>query len=112
MCFTHIAVCECRTIATFASTSTHEGMTGEYMVIPKECVKCQCSARIQTTNWIVQAIGVIIVADDTLAGGGIGISIEESTHFGIVISGLEIIQLRLYLVSEAILPILRDFCVP
>jgi hypothetical protein len=60
-------------------------------------------------NRIISTVGKHIVAQEALAGRYQGIRVEESTYFGIVISGLEIVQLRLYLMSEAILPILRDF---
>ena len=36
-----------------------------------------------------------VIAKDTLTGAGEGIGIEESTQFGIVITGLEIIEARL-----------------
>jgi hypothetical protein len=58
---------------------------------------------------IISTVSKNIASQYTQASGNNAVGIEESADFGIVISGLQIIQLRLYLVSEAILPILRDF---
>ena len=55
---------------------------------------------------IVKTIAKHITAEDTLAGGGVGISIDESTDSGIVISGLEIIEPGLYFLVGAKRPFL------
>ena len=41
---------------------------------------------------IVQTIGKHVIAQDTLAGGGVSIGIDESAQFGIVITGLEVVE--------------------
>ena len=51
---------------------------------------------IDITDWIVQAIGKHIVAQDTLAGGNKGIGIDESADLGVIISALEIVEPRLF----------------
>jgi hypothetical protein len=50
---------------------------------------------IRHIDRIVLAISKHIVAEDTLTCGSKHIGIEESTQFGIVITGLEIIQFGL-----------------
>ena len=50
---------------------------------------------------IVKTIAKHITAEDTLAGGGVGVCVDESTDGRIVISGLEIIEPGLYFLSRA-----------
>ena len=47
------------------------------------------------------AIGKHIIAQEALAGGGVGVGIEESAQFRIVISGLQIVELSLSVVYVA-----------
>ena len=44
--------------------------------------------------WIVVAICEHVVAQEALAGGNKGIGVDESTDLRIVITGLEVVQLR------------------
>lgn len=41
---------------------------------------------------IIPTIGKPIITEDTLAGAGVGIGIDESAQFGIVITGLEVVE--------------------
>ena len=47
---------------------------------------------IAKCNGVIQAIGKHVITQNTLAGGGVGISIDESAQFGIVITGPEVIE--------------------
>ena len=47
---------------------------------------------INKNHRIIQAIGKHIIAQNTLASAGVGIGIDESAQFGIVITGLEIVE--------------------
>ena len=38
------------------------------------------------------AIGKHVIAEDALTGAGVGIGIDESAQFGIVITGLEVVE--------------------
>ena len=49
------------------------------------------------------------MADDTLAGGGVGVSVDEAAEFGIVVAGLEVIEPGVSTVKCAIGPFLRPF---
>lgn len=49
---------------------------------------------IFTIGRIVPTIGVHVVAQEALAGGDEGVGIDKSAELGIVISGLEVVQLR------------------
>jgi len=49
------------------------------------------------------------MSNNTLAGGGVGVRIEESTDGGIIISGLEIIEPGLYFSAGAKSPFLTTF---
>ena len=51
---------------------------------------------------IVFAIGKHVIAQDTLAGGGVGVGIEESADLGIVITGLEVVEPGLSVVNVAL----------
>jgi hypothetical protein len=50
------------------------------------------SLRIYIPDWIIQAIGKHIIAQDALSSRNKNIGIDESTQFGIVITGLEIVE--------------------
>ena len=54
---------------------------------------------------IVQTIGKHVIAQDTLAGGGVSIGIDESAQFGIVVTGLQIIEFCLSVLGLAEIPI-------
>ena len=43
--------------------------------------------------WIVIAIGKHVIAQDALPGRNKCVCVDESTHLGIVITGLEIVEL-------------------
>ena len=58
---------------------------------------------------IVKTIAKHITAEDTLAGGGVGVCVDESTDGRIVISGLEIIEPGLYFLAGAKKPFLPTF---
>ena len=47
---------------------------------------------ISTVYGIVDAICEHIISQDTLTSGSIGVGIDESAQFGIVIAGLEIVE--------------------
>ena len=50
------------------------------------------SARIRAVNGIIQAIGKHVITQDILTGTCIGIGIDESAQFGIVVTGLEVVE--------------------
>jgi hypothetical protein len=51
-----------------------------------------CSYWIKSRRWVVPTIGKHIIAQDALAGGGVGISIDEPSHLGIIITGLDVVE--------------------
>ena len=51
-----------------------------------------CARSVRTISRIVVTIGKHIVAKQALSGGDEGIRVEESADFGIVISGLQVIE--------------------
>ena len=53
------------------------------------------AAWVKSANRIIKAVGEHIIAEDTLSSGSVSIGIEESAQFGIVITGLEVIQFGL-----------------
>ena len=58
---------------------------------------------IDTINRIIPTVGKHIIAQEPLAGGGVGVGIEESAYLGIVITGLQIVELSLrvhYLITQ------------
>ena len=66
-------------------------------------MKRPLTAIIKVVDRIISTIGKHIVTQEALAGAYKGIGIEESAEFGIVITGLEVIQLGLgvvYLVGS------------
>jgi uncharacterized protein (DUF849 family) len=50
------------------------------------------TAVVHHTNWSVVAIGKHVIAQDALAGGGVGVGIDEPAQFGIIITGLEVVE--------------------
>ena len=70
----------------------------------------QFTRRIRVVNWIIQAIGKHIVAEDALASTGVGVGIDESAQFWIVISTLEIIEAGFSIVVVAAVAQGVDFC--
>ena len=56
------------------------------------CARWTHATRISTVNRIIAAVGKHVVAEDALAGGDIGVGIDESTDFGVVITALQIIE--------------------
>jgi hypothetical protein len=47
---------------------------------------------INTVNRITSTIRKHIAAEDSLAGGGVGVSVDEAAELGIVVAGLEVIE--------------------
>ena len=70
---------------------------------------CVISGSIKKVYRIVETIGKHIIAKNTLSRARIDISIDESTHLRIVISGLEIVDRGFYFVRLAIRPKLERF---
>ena len=66
-------------------------------IIPVNICICALAMR-KISCWIIKidriilAIGKHIIAQHALSGGGVGICIDESAQFGIVIAGLEVIE--------------------
>jgi hypothetical protein len=48
--------------------------------------------RVSIVDWIVVAICIHVIAQQALAGGGIGVRIEEPTPLGTIVPGLEVIE--------------------
>ena len=48
-----------------------------------------------TASRIISTIGKHIVAQNALAGGSVGVGIDKSAQFGVVITGLEVVELGL-----------------
>ena len=48
--------------------------------------------RISEAYWVIIAVCKHVVTQDTLAGAGVGVGINEPAQFGIVITGLEIVE--------------------
>ena len=61
-----------------------------YCQEPKHIRNSSCC--IYETHGIIVAISKHVVADKTLAGGGIGICVEETADGGVVISALQVIE--------------------
>ena len=59
----------------------------------------ECSARIKSHNRVIATIGKHIVAQQSLAGGYKSIGVDESTDLGIVITGLEVVELGFSVVN-------------
>ena len=51
--------------------------------------------RINIPRWIIETIGKHIIAQNSLAGGGVGVGIDEAGDLRIVISGLYVIEISL-----------------
>ena len=65
-------------------------------------VKTSGDLRIRTISRTIQAISKHIIAKHTLSGACVGVCIDESTHFWIVVPGLQIIQAGLFIVPIAV----------
>jgi hypothetical protein len=50
------------------------------------------SRNINSANWIVATVGKHVIAQDALTGAGVGIGIDEPAQFGIIITGLEVVE--------------------
>ena len=50
------------------------------------------SAGIVAVHWIVQTIGEHVISQNTLAGGGKSVGVDESAYFGVVITALEVVE--------------------
>ena len=59
------------------------------------------SVSIYAADRIIPAIGKHIVAEEALAGGNEDVGIDESADFGIVITGLEVIESSLSVIDLA-----------
>ena len=68
-------------------------------IIPQTCL----SKIVSTVDRIIQAIGKHVIAKYALAGGGVGVGVDESAQFGIVITGLEVVERGLSVVDIATL---------
>ena len=69
--------------------------------IEKSC-PAYVAKRINIQNGIIITIRKHIVTQDTLAGGGIGVGIDEPGYSGIIIPGLEIVEPGLSVVNIAL----------
>ena len=47
---------------------------------------------INTVNRITSTIRKHVSAEDALAGGGVGVGVQEAAEFRIVVAGLEVIE--------------------
>ena len=56
-------------------------------------------------DWIVFAVGKHVVAQQALAGTGVGIGVDKPAPFGVVITALEVIQAGISDISVASEPI-------
>ena len=54
--------------------------------------KPKFALRILTGDRVISAVGEHVISQNTLAGGGKGIGINEPAYFGIVITALEVIE--------------------
>ena len=54
-----------------------------------------------TASRIISTIGKHIVAQNALAGGSVGVGIDKSAQFGVVITGLEVVELGLSVLELA-----------
>ena len=51
------------------------------------CIWNSCSA-----DGVIPTIGKHVIAENTLAGGNEGVGVDEAGDFGVVISGLQVIE--------------------
>ena len=58
---------------------------------------------VHKNHRVVQTVGKHIIAKNTLSGAGVGIGIDESAQFGIVITGLEVVERGLSVLCVALL---------
>ena len=61
------------------------------MIVTEECPG-NCSCGIKQVRRTIHAISEHVAAQDALAGRRVCISIEESADFGVIITGLQVIQ--------------------
>ena len=54
-----------------------------------------CSRDIDSEHRTIPAVGEHVIAQEALAGRGVDVGTDESTDLGIIISGLEVVQLRI-----------------
>ena len=69
----------------------------------------QFTKRVFEANRVIQAVSKHVIAQNTLAGGSVGVGIEESAQFGGVISGLQVIETGLSVVYIAVSQELKSF---
>ncbi len=50
------------------------------------------SLRINTEDWAVSAVGKHVVAQDALAGAGVGVCIDKPANGGVIVAGLQVIK--------------------
>ena len=74
------------------------------MSIAQKRAAYHCTQRIHICYGIVLAVGKHVIAQNTLAGGCVGVCIEESAQFWGVISGLQVIETGLSVVYIATTP--------
>ena len=74
-----------------------------HQVIPQTC----CAQWINEVSRIIKAVGKHVGAEDSLAGGGVGVGVEEAAQLGIVVAGLEVIELGVSSLKCPIRPFLR-----
>ena len=56
------------------------------------------------THWTVAAICKHVIAQDALAGGCVGVGVDESAQFGIIIAGLEVVERGLSVLGLTVRP--------
>ena len=64
------------------------------------------TTRVAAIYGIAVAIGKHIATDDSLAGGGVGVGVDEAAQLGIVVAGLEVIELGVSTLKCPIQPFL------
>ena len=61
----------------------------------------QFTKRVFEANRVIQAVSKHVIAQNTLAGGCVGVGINKPAYLGIVITGLEVVELGLGVVYVA-----------
>ena len=74
-------------------------------IIAKACMG-SITGTIHKSHRIIQTIGKHVIAEDALTGAGVGISVDEPAYFGIVITGLEVVERGLSVLGLTMMPIL------
>lgn len=59
----------------------------------------QFTKRVFEANRVIQAVSKHVIAQNTLAGGCVGVGINKPAYLGIVITGLEVVELGLNIVQ-------------